>query len=109
MSLYPDSPYHRYAYETEPFSNGYSTHSRHEEYGSEFNNRYYHNKKLATSSSYDTYKQRQRDRETAAKPWDSVRKVGVLDSGDAAVDGVGLLNRLGATSTSVRASRRAPR
>eukprot|EP00922_Rhytidocystis_sp_ex-Travisia-forbesii_P064384 GHVS01095684.1.p1 GENE.GHVS01095684.1~~GHVS01095684.1.p1 ORF type:complete len:292 (+),score=56.79 GHVS01095684.1:352-1227(+) len=78
---FPNSPYHRYAYESDPFSNEYSTHSRLEEYGAMFNNRYFHNLKIPPGENYETYRNRKRDTDSAVPQWESEEDepVGLLE------------------------------
>ncbi|CBZ53921.1 conserved hypothetical protein [Neospora caninum Liverpool] len=87
----PDSPYHNYAYAEDPFPSPYSTHSRLENYGAEFNNRYYHERRIAPNISWGDYTQRKKALDEARKREEQLLqegRIGVLDTSDTPFQGL---------------------
>ncbi|EPT28328.1 hypothetical protein TGME49_269380 [Toxoplasma gondii ME49] len=87
----PDSPYHNYAYAEDPFPSPYSTHSRLENYGAEFNNRYYHERRIAPNISWGDYTQRKKALEEARKREEQLLqegRIGVLEASETSFQGL---------------------
>ncbi|KEP66706.1 UNVERIFIED_CONTAM: hypothetical protein HHA_269380 [Hammondia hammondi] len=87
----PDSPYHNYAYAEDPFPSPYSTHSRLENYGAEFNNRYYHERRIAPNISWGDYTQRKKALEEARKREELLLqegRIGVLEASETSFQGL---------------------
>ncbi|PFH35606.1 hypothetical protein BESB_052570 [Besnoitia besnoiti] len=87
----PDSPYHNYAYAEDPFPSPYSTHSRLENYGTEFNNRYYHEQRISPNISWNEYTRRKKEADEARKREEQLQqegRIGVLEAADSSFQGL---------------------
>ncbi|CDJ58803.1 hypothetical protein, conserved [Eimeria maxima] len=78
---YPNTPYRTYMYYPNPFSSPYSTHSYREDYGTVFNNLYYHDsspKKVLSWKEYMRRKEEKKAQEKRLQEEENEPKVGVL-------------------------------
>lgn len=80
---YPNTPYRTYMYYPDPFSSPYSTHSYREDYGTTYNNLYYHDvspKKVLSWREYMRRKEEKRAQEQRQAEERREPTVGVIDT-----------------------------